>query len=118
MTAFLFVTVCVALLAGLVGLVAGHVPWTAGLGRPRALPWGPSDQGLTNAAEPEQAWSCAQKGGDLWGNDRAANGPLGRPGTRRKGDWLAWAVSRSGIRCIHPHQQGGTTMTKSVRRLP
>ena len=30
MTVFLFVTAAVALLAGLVGLVAGHVPWTTG----------------------------------------------------------------------------------------
>jgi hypothetical protein len=30
MTVFLFVTASVALLAGLVGLVAGHMPWTTG----------------------------------------------------------------------------------------
>jgi hypothetical protein len=35
MAAFLFVTAAATLLAGLVGLVAGHVPWT--VGRPHAL---------------------------------------------------------------------------------
>jgi hypothetical protein len=30
MTVFLFVTAAVALLAGLVGLIAGHLPWTTG----------------------------------------------------------------------------------------
>jgi hypothetical protein len=29
MTAFLFVTACVAVLAGLVGLVVGSMPWVA-----------------------------------------------------------------------------------------
>jgi hypothetical protein len=30
MTVFLFATASVALLAGLVGLIAGHLPWTTG----------------------------------------------------------------------------------------
>jgi hypothetical protein len=36
MTVFLFVTAAVALVAGLVGLVAGHRPWTTG--RPQTPP--------------------------------------------------------------------------------
>jgi hypothetical protein len=47
MAAFLFVTASVAVVMGLVGLVAGHMPWTTGRQRlPRAS--GPArEQSLT-----------------------------------------------------------------------
>jgi hypothetical protein len=50
MAAFLFVTASLALLAGLIGLIAGHVPRTTGRKKTHAFPLRPSPRrGLTRA---------------------------------------------------------------------
>jgi hypothetical protein len=67
MAAFLFVAASVALLAGLVGLVARHVPRTTGRKgakkglHPSIASW---SRGRMNAGEHYQAWALALKGGN------------------------------------------------------
>jgi hypothetical protein len=96
MAVFLFVTACMALFAGFVGLVAGCRPQTTGRKKdPRVSVASWSSRGGIHSGEHDQAGARTWKGGELWDNDRAIDGPLGRFGAQLRGELFARADGRT-----------------------